>query len=213
MGEGIICKLCGKRRAKRRCPAVNGDICAICCGEQREVTLSCPLECGFLCEAHKHEKTIAVSAREISNPQVEISEDFVRSHEELLLFCVYSLVQAALRTSNAVDTDVLDSIRALIQTHRTAESGLIYETKPANMVAASLQQKFSDSLKLYGDEQHKQNEFSARPDADVFKMLVFLHRIGQQNQNGRPKGRMFIDMLRGMTPETRVDERAPSIIL
>jgi hypothetical protein len=44
-------------------------------------------------------------------------------------------------------------------------------------------------------------------------MLVFLHRIGQQNLNGRPKGRMFIDMLHGMTPDIGVDEQVPSIIL
>ncbi len=205
MAEVITCKICSTRRAKRACPAVHGDICAICCGEQREVTLSCPLDCGFLREAHRHEKAVTVPAEQISNPEINITEDFIRSEEELLLFCVYSLLQACLRTSHAVDTDCLAALAALIKTHHTAESGLIYETRAENTVAASIQQKFSASLKDYKSERP--------PTEEIFKMQVFLHRIGQQNQNGRPKGRMFIDLLRAMVPETKVDERAPSIIL
>lgn len=206
MSEAIIvCKLCGKRRAKRACPAVRGQICTICCGEQREVILLCPLDCEFLREAHKREKTLIVPVEEISHPKIEITEDFVRSHEELLLFCVYSLVQAALRTPHAVDVDVLQALEALLQTRKAAESGLIYKIKAENAVAASIQHKFAESLKGYQTER--------AADSDVFKILVFLHRIGQQNLNGRLKGRMFIGLLQSMTPDTGVDERAPSIIL
>ena len=213
MAEAISCRLCGKRRAKRACPAVGGAICAICCGEQREVILFCPLECEFLREAHKHEKTVEIAAEEISNRDVEVSEEFIRSQEELLLYSIYSLIQATLRTAHAVDTDVLAALAALIQTRRTAQSGLLYETRAENTVAASIQQKFTGSLKNYEEERRSIESLSPHSESDVFKILVFLHRIGQQNLNGRPKGRMFIDMLRAMTPDTGVDERAPSIIL
>jgi hypothetical protein len=213
MAEAIICKLCGKRRAKRACPAVKGEICALCCGEQREVTLSCPLECEFLREAHKHEKTLEIPVEQISNPDIEITEDFVRSREELLLFCVYSMVQAALRTPHAVDTDVLEALGALIQTQRTAQSGLVYESRADNTVAAAVQRRFSESLKGYATARQDGESLRPQADGDIFKVLVFLHRIGQQNLNGRAKGRMFVGMLRSMTPDTGVDERAPSIIL
>jgi len=213
MGEAIVCKLCGHRRAKRACPAVDGEICALCCGEQREVTLLCPLDCVYLREARKREKTVEIPVEAISNKDIEISEEFVRSREELLLFCVYSLVQAALRTPHTVDMDVLLSLDALIKTQRTAQSGLLYETRAGNTVAAAVQQKFSESLKNYEAERQQRESLPPHADRDIFKTLVFLHRIGQQNSNGRLKGRMFIDMLRGMVPDTEVDERAPSIIL
>lgn len=213
MAEAIICKLCRNRRAKRACPAVHGQICAICCGEQREIILSCPLECEFLREAHKHEKTLVIPEHEISNPDVKITEDFIRAHEELLLFSVYSLVQATLRTAHAVDTDVLDALTALIKTRRTAQSGLLYESRSENTVAFAIQQKFAESLNGFERERNERESLIAHPESDTFKILVFLHRIGQQNLNGRPKGRMFIDLLRGMTPDTGVDERAPSIII
>lgn len=212
MPEMILCKICGQRRAKRACPAVHGDICSICCGTEREVSLACPLECEYLREAHHREKPLPVDPKNVSDRDIEVSEAFVRSHEELLLFCVYSLVQAALRTAGAVDTDVLAALEALIKTYRTKETGLLYETRPENTLAAGVQRIFSASLSDYLKVKEEDEERRFR-DAEILTMLVFLRRIGQQNNNGRPRGRMFVDMLSHMTPDAGVDERAPSIIL
>lgn len=213
MAEQILCKICGKRRARRTCPAVQGDICTLCCGTEREVSLSCPLECVYLQEAHRREKPLAVSEKQLSNPDVQVSEEFLHDHEELMLFCIYSLVQAAAHTPGALDADILAALEASIQTHRTLESGLVYETRPENAVAAGVQRSFAASLADYQSERTKREPLSAVRNSDMLKILVFLHRLGQQNQNGRPRGRMYLDLLRQMTPEQRVEESAPSIIL
>jgi hypothetical protein len=213
MPEPILCKICGKRRARRACPAVQGDICPICCGTEREVSLSCPLECVYLQEAHRHEKPIPVTEKQLANSDVQVSEEFLREHEELMLFCIYSLVEAATRTPGALDADILAALAASIQTHRTLESGLVYETRPENAVAAGVQRSFAASLADYQKERAKRQPLSAVRNSDMLKVLVFLQRLGQQNQNGRPRGRMYLDLLRQMTPEQRVEERAPSIIL
>ena len=213
MPEAVLCKICGKRRARRACPAVHRDICTICCGSEREVSLSCPLECEWLQEAHRHEKPIPISEDQLSNPDVIVSEEFIRDHEELLLFCIYSLVQAAVRTPNATDADAMVALEALIQTHRTLESGLVYETRAENSIAASVQRSFANSLADYQKERTEREHFQSYRNADILRVLAFLHRIGQQNQNGRPRGRMYLDLLRHMTPDPRVDERVPSIIL
>jgi hypothetical protein len=213
MAEAILCKLCGQRRAKRACPAVQGNICSICCGTEREVSLACPLECEYLREAHRREKPVPVEPKDVSDRDIEVSEAFIRSHEELLLFCVYSLVQGAQRTSGAVDTDVLQALEALIRTYRTSETGLFYETRPVNALAAAIQRIFSDSLTDYQKVKEEAEQRAPAQNDELLTMLVFLRRIGQQNSNGRPRGRMFVDMLSQMTPSTGVDERAPSIIL
>jgi hypothetical protein len=212
MPEPVLCKICGKRRAKRFCPAVYGDICPLCCGTEREVTLSCPLECEYLQEAHKREKPLPVADRDLSNQDVKVSEQFLRTHEELLLFCMYSLLQGAVRTSGAMDTDVLQALEALIQTRRTMMSGLVYETRSTNPIAAAVQTAFSKSLDGYQQTRTEQRLSSVR-DAEILGVLVFLHNFGQRNLNGRPRGRLFVDVLRQMTPETRVEPAAPSIIL
>jgi hypothetical protein len=213
MAEQILCKICGKRRARRACPAVQGDICTICCGTEREVSLSCPLECVYLQEAHRREKPLPVSENELSNRDIQANEEFLREKEELTLFCIYSLVQAAVHTPGALDADILAALEASIQTHRTLESGLVYETRPENAVAAGVQRAFEASLADYEKERTNRDPLSAVRNSDMLKVLVFLHRLGQQNQNGRPRGRMYLDLLRQMTPEQRVEERAPSIIL
>jgi hypothetical protein len=213
MAEAILCKICGKRRARRACPAVRGDICTICCGTEREVSLSCPLECVYLQEAHRREKPVPIADKQLSNSEIQVSEDFLREHEELMLFCIYSLVQAAMRTPGVLDADVLAALDASIQTLKTLESGLVYETRPENTVAAAVQRSFAASIADYRKERARREALTALRDADLLKMLTFLHRLGQQNQNGRPRGRMYLDLLRQMTPEQRVAESAPSIIL
>src|SRR6201996_1484339 len=126
MSEVVLCKICGKRRARRACPAVRGEICPICCGAEREVSLSCPLECEYLQEAHRREKPIEVSDKQFPYADVRVSEEFLREQEELMLFCIYALVQAAVRTPGVIDADILAALEASIQTFRTLESGLVY---------------------------------------------------------------------------------------
>ena len=137
----------------------------------------------------------------------------MRSHEELLLFCSYSLLQAALRIPGAVDTDVIAALQALIKTHQTAESGLIYETRAENSLAVAIQRSFTGSLDDYKKVRDEREALSQVRNAEILRVLVFLLRIGQQNQNGKPRGRMFIDLLRNMVPNVGVEERASSIII
>ncbi len=212
MSETILCKICGKRRARRHCPAVHGDICAICCGTEREVSLSCPLECEYLQEAHRREKPVPIDDTQIPDPDIAVTEEFLRDHEELLLFCMVSLVEAALRISSATDADALEALDALIKTYRTTESGLLYETRPVNTIAAAVQRAFSASLEDYQKIRAERENLSYR-NAEILGVLVFLRRLGQGNQNGRPRGRMYLDLLRQMTPATARDERVPGIIV
>jgi hypothetical protein len=212
MSETILCKICGKRRARRHCPAVHGDICAICCGTEREVSLSCPLECEYLQEAHRREKPTPIDVEQLPDSDVAVTEEFLRDHEELLLFCMVSVVEAALRTSSATDADALEALDALIKTYRTTESGLLYETRPVNTIAAAVQRAFSTSLEDYQKLRAERENLSYR-NAEILGVLVFLRRLGQRNQNGRPRGRMYLDLLRQMTPATARDEGVPGIIV
>ena len=178
------------------------------------MSLSCPLECGYLQEAHQREKPVAISEKELAYPDILVTEEFIRDQEELLLFCIYSLVQAALRTPGAIDTDVMSALEALIQTRRTLESGLVYETRAENTTAAGVQHSFTASLSNYQKMREEREALSPVRNAEILATLVFLYRVGQQNQNGRPRGRMFLDLLRQMMPDQdRVEEKASSIIL
>jgi hypothetical protein len=123
-----------------------------------------------------------------------------------------SLVHAALRTVSATDADALEALGALIKTYRTAESGLLYETRPVNTIAASVQRALVESLADYQKIRAERENLHFR-NTEILAVLVFLRRMGQQNQNGRPRGRMYLDLLKQMTPAASSDEGAPSIIV
>lgn len=209
-----MCKRCGQRRAKRACPALHADICSICCGTEREVSISCPLECEYLREAHSREKPLPVDTKDAAHKDIVVSEEFIGEHEEILVFLIYSLLNSSLRTPGAVDTDALEALEASIKTFRTAESGLIYESRAGNTVAAAVQKMFMESLADYRKiREERDGDLAPLRDKEILGTLVFLARFGQLNLNGRPKGRMFLGILSGMVPTERIDEREPSIIL
>ncbi len=45
---GTKCLSCNEIKGKRKCPALNGLICSICCGTKRLKEINCPSECGYL---------------------------------------------------------------------------------------------------------------------------------------------------------------------
>src|SRR5271170_5062199 len=107
------CKICDTRKPRRYCPGVNAEICSICCGNEREVTVSCPLDCPYLVEARRHEKPRELNADEIPNRDVQVTEQFLREHEPLLMFLSSRLLEASLATAGAVDSDARDALQSL----------------------------------------------------------------------------------------------------
>jgi hypothetical protein len=191
-----LCRICQTRRPRRYCPGVQGEICSLCCGTEREVSIQCPLDCPFLQEARLHEKPVGELDREnLPNQDIRVPESFVREHEELFVFCVATLVDGTLRTSGAVDADILAALEALIQTYRTTESGLIYQTRPDNRVAGAIQDVFEKSVSDFEKERHEQALSAYRP-AEILACLVFTQRAALIGVNGRPRGRAFIDAMR-----------------
>jgi hypothetical protein len=211
VAETFICKICNKRRARRYCAAVEGDICSLCCGTHREIAFTCPLECVFLQEAHRHEKLAPQTADSISADLPD--EAFLNSHEELFLVCLHALVSGALQAPGTIDADILSALEALIRTYRTLQSGLVYETRAENAVAASIQRSFSDLLEEYRKLKTERDPLSAVHDGAVLKILLFLHWLGTQNQNGRPRGRRYLDILRQGIPAGGIEKSASNIIV
>jgi hypothetical protein len=202
------CKICETRKARRHCPGVHGEICSICCGNEREVTISCPLDCPYLVEARQHEKRHEVNPDEVPNRDVEVTEEFLREHEPLFILLGSRLLEAALASTGAVDSDVRDALQSLIRTYRTLQSGLYYETKPANLIAAGIHQRMQEAIDSLRKELAQKNAMPLR-DAEILGTLVFLERVELHENNGRPRGRAFIDYLRTYFPQEQ-ESAAPA---
>src|SRR5260370_32101508 len=128
----MTCKICEMRRARRFCPAVSGEICSLCCGREREMTLNCPLDCEYLQEARKHERPLEVNPDDFPNQDIRLNETFLRDHQALLIAVGDAFVAATPETPAAVGYDLREALAALIRTHRTLECWPYYGTRPEN---------------------------------------------------------------------------------
>jgi len=191
----VKCKICDTRKSRRFCPGLNAEICSICCGNERETSVFCPFECPFLVEARRHEKPKELNPDDVPNRDIAVTEEFLREHEPLLVFLGARLLEAALTVAGAVDSDVREALQSLIRTYRTLQSGLYYETRPTNLIAAGIHQKIQEALEGLRKELAEKNATPIR-DAELLGTLVFLERVELHENNGRPKGRAFIDYLR-----------------
>jgi hypothetical protein len=208
----MLCKLCQTRRAKRYCPAVAGEICSICCGRERETTLRCPLDCVYLQEARKHERTADVNPAEFPNPDIRVSETFVRENAALVAAAGRAVLRSGHDTPGAVDSDVAEALAALIRTQRTLASGLYYESRPDNTVAAEIYRRLQTDLADFRRSETEELGMPRTRDADVLAALVFLQRLEIDRRNGRPLGRAFLDFLRVQLPDTQI-QTAGSLIV
>ena len=197
----MSCAICHVRRPRRFCPGVRGDICTTCCGAEREVTVDCPLDCIYLRDAHRHEKIVPTDPHDFPNQDIRVSEEFLHEHEPLLLFLARTVLDAALSTSGAIDFDVREALDALVRTYRTLQSGVYYETLPTNPIAASICHIVQSGLAEFRKQELEQSGMTHTRDADVLGLLVFLQRHELDNNNGRRRGRAYLDFLRTFFPE------------
>jgi hypothetical protein len=195
-----LCKICESRRGKRFCPAVHGEICSLCCGREREVTLHCPLDCEYLQAARKHDRPVELNPDEIPNRDIAVPATFVRDHEELTIGVSQAVIGAAFQTPGAVDYDLREAFAALIRTQRTLESGLYYETRPDNPIAAELCRRIQAGIAEFRRAETERLMTTRTHEADVLHALVFLQRLELDRNNGRKLGRAFIDFLHWQLP-------------
>lgn len=79
-----VCKHCGKRRGSRRCPALGGEICSRCCGENRLVRIVCPPTCVHLERNEKFQRDRQYSRYHTA--WMKINADLLDRIEDFYLF-------------------------------------------------------------------------------------------------------------------------------
>jgi hypothetical protein len=208
----MSCAICRIRRPRRSCPGVHGDICAICCGKEREVTVDCPFDCEYLREARKHEPPAEIDPATMGNPDIRVTEAFLESNGMLMLAIAGIMLAAAMQT-RSVDSDVREALAGLIMTYRTLRRGVIYESLPPNPLAANLFREVQEMVAAYLQEETRRLGMTKTRDMDVLRALVFFERLAFANNNGRPRSRAFLDVLRTLAEPKPAPNAAPSLIL
>lgn len=200
----MSCVICKIRKEKRFCPAVHGRICPQCCGEQREVTLECPLDCPYLIQAREHEKPR--SADQIDPAalflQIEVSDQFMYQHEHLLMGLTFALAKAARGDRSLHDQDLIAALTVLAKGYeRRVNSGLHYEQPLTSDSQRRAANEVETMVREYREAEQKHVGYSSLRDSQVLNVLVFLVRLAHGRTSGRPKSRAFVEFLFAQFPE------------
>ncbi len=201
----MVCALCGERRARRACPALDRWICPVCCGTKRLVQISCPNDCAYLTSSREHPP-----AAELRQQQRDL-ERLVRHVRDLnerqsqVFFLVSSfLIQYEPPELQAlVDDDVWEAAAAVAATLETASRGVIYDHRPASLPA----ERLATALKSVLAEAGKDAGSAFDRDA-----AVVLRRIEEASRSARSDdpadGRAFLDLIARVV--RRPDQSAPA---
>ena len=136
----MLCPLCGTRRARRGCPALGHQICAVCCGTKRLVQIACPSDCVWLASAREHPPAVAVRQQQRDvGVLLQVIRDFSERQSQLFLLIGTFLVRyEAPELQPLIDDDVAEAMAALAATFETSARGVIYEHRPASLPAERL---------------------------------------------------------------------------
>jgi hypothetical protein len=212
----VVCSICQKRKAKRYCPAKGQNICAVCCGTEREVTIDCPSDCAYLMASRQHyDERREVDWERIPFADRAISRRVADARHDLLLELSYAVCSFVRDNPALVDADAQLSLQALAETYQTLTSGIVYEKPPDHRLQRDLYERLKTAVTEYKTDDTGQLMIArATPlDSDIRDALILLTQLAAVRSNGRPKGRAFIDSLRSQFKPGAFEKPAPSLIL
>ena len=194
----MVCPLCGTRRARRGCPALDKQICAVCCGTKRLVQIRCPSDCAWLATAREHPPATVIRQRQqdvgiLSRVLRDLSE-----RQSQLIFLITSFLATYQPTElhAPIDDDVVEAISSLAATFETASRGLIYDHRPASLLA----ERLATALRPVLEEAGRGAGSSFERDAAVVlrRLEEAVRDVRTFDQTNR---QAFLDLLRRvMTP-------------
>jgi hypothetical protein len=130
------------RKAKRSCPGVGQEICAVCCGTKRIVEIACPPTCIYLTTAQRH-PAAAVKRQQEQDLALLLTALGRLSEAQLQIFFVIHTFIARFKVEglSLADGDVGDAAGALATSFDTASRGVLYEQQLSSPAAEGLRQK------------------------------------------------------------------------
>jgi hypothetical protein len=191
----VPCPICEIRKPRRFCPALNAEICTVCCATGREESIDCPLSCEYLHEAHRHEKQPVYDLSKVPNQDIKVTESFLEENQVLMAFTAIAVYEGAIDSAATTDWDVREAFETLIRSYRALQSGLYMEERPANPYAAAVVERVQSQIEMIREKEKENSGTTTIRDATLLGVLAFLQRLEYSHNNGRKRCRAFIDFL------------------
>ncbi len=210
----MTCPICEKRKAKRFCPAKAENICSVCCGTEREVTIDCPSDCPYLIVSRQYDaERWEFDRAKMPFAGTLIPSSFVASHESLISGFLYAICAYARARPAVVDSDVIAVLTALAETYRTLSSGIYYERPPEHVFQRELYDALKAAVEDYKRLEAREAKLTSVRDSEIRDALIFLAQLGAMRSNDRPKGRAYLDFLRTQFKSEEFSKPASNLVL
>ena len=131
----------------------------------------------------------------------QISQGFAEAHTPLMIALLSCIGRFSREHRPVVDTDVVESLKALAESYRTLSSGLYYEKPPDYLYQRELYQQLKTALEEFQQVETQRQGLTSTRNSDIRDALIYLTQLGAIRSNGRPKGRAFLDMVREVAPD------------
>jgi hypothetical protein len=204
----VLCPLCSQRKARRACPALGQQICAICCATKRLTEIACPADCGYLTIAREHP-----SAAVLRQQQRDIAllmtllQDFNQRQSEWVFVSIRAIAAYQAPPLQPLrDADVADALSSLAATSDTAARGVIYEHQPESMSAQRLAAAVKTVLTEAGGYRDSATERDVA--AALRRIAVTMTDDNQQPAPGAPDA--FLAFLARILAASAAEEAKPA---
>jgi hypothetical protein len=191
----MVCPLCGERKAKRACPALNQLICAVCCGTKRLVEINCPSDCVYLTTAKAHPP--AVVQRQMDQDRAVllplIGGMSERQARVFLMLAALVARHQGEAFQKLIDEDVALAAEALAATLETSVRGIVYEhraaTLPADRLLTEMKSMVAEITKEGGTPLERDAAIALR------RVQAAAREIAKSNPSGTAFQELLIRML------------------
>ena len=143
-----VCPLCRRRRARRTCPALEREICTVCCATKRLTEIRCPADCRYLASAQSHPPAVVQRRQERDARFLLPIVAGLEPRQYELFFFVQQVLHGIARAGRLPldDRTVRESAEALAKTYETASKGIIYAHQASSPPAERLSQELKPLL-------------------------------------------------------------------
>ena len=203
-----VCLHCRQRKGKRACPALQGVICAVCCGTHRGVAIACPADCVYFLPGETYQRGRA--GRQFVRARQPLYEELARDQGERALVLL-NLLDLACYGFAAHRSDVSDQeLLAGLEETRARLSPL---TVPSAGLSACAQHLWSVVEAWLKREPHDRDRLRAVLD----RLIAFGRELAGHELSGRRMLTGLLGMVEERFPEQakelRADGQAPSRIV
>lgn len=211
------CVLCGRKKAKRFCPAKNEQICPQCCGEKRVLEIDCPEACVYLKAGR--ERDVADYSRRLHSLDLtgrEKASRVLQQHKNVVAHLEYTLGRERLLSRDLQDRDVVLAVDVLLETYRTEDKGILYEKTSDDLRIEPIRRelrKVVESFRNPGGEKGKgivDPQNTRLPLGAAIECLEYVRSMAAAYMEDRHAVTGYVDFLARVVPR---EEKRGSLIM